>query len=191
MFGKFCKVLLAGSTPFVFWEFLFENVQVGLGWTIFRGNGWSSLMSHVRPKCLAGRAFWVRFVLPCRVVFVHSANTFWCLVWESNCECGLGSHILQTLLVYISNSRAGLGQVVWLPTPSGVHSANTFWWLVWGFDCGCALSSHTLYTLLAYISSDRAGLGQVVNFGSAISLPFLHLRVFILSERLGRKAGRL
>jgi hypothetical protein len=134
VFGKFCKVLLAGSTPFVFWDVPFENLyklgwvgqylgemvgghklehswgsQVGLGWTIFRGNGWSSLISHVRPKCLAGRAFRVRFVLPCRVVFVHSANTFWCLVWESNCECGLGSHILQTLLVYISNSRAGLG----------------------------------------------------------------------------------
>ena len=135
MFGKFCKVLLAGSTPFVFWDVLFENMyklgwvgqylgemvgghklehswrsQVGLGWTIFRGNGWSSLMSHVRPKCRAGRALWVRFVLPCRVVFVHaiwlptpsgvhSASTFWWLIWESNCECGLGSHMLQTLLV--------------------------------------------------------------------------------------------
>ena len=76
-------------------------------------------------------------------------------VWFGNpiVSVGLGSHILQTLLVYISNSRAGLGQVVWLPTPSGVHFANTFWWLFWGFDRGCGLGSHTLYTLLCWVRS--------------------------------------
>ena len=187
MFGKFCKVLLAGSTPFVFWDVPFENMyklgwvgqylgemvgghklehgwgsQVGLGWTIFRGNGWSSLISHVRPKCLAGRACRVRVVLPCRVVFVHSANTFWCLVWESNCECGLGSHILRTLLVYISNSRAGLGQVVWLPTPSGVHFTQHLLVVVLGIRSWVWIGfTHALHI---------AVLGQVVNFGSVISL---------------------
>jgi len=31
VFGKFCKVLLAGSTPFVFWDVPFENMYK-LGW---------------------------------------------------------------------------------------------------------------------------------------------------------------
>ena len=135
MFGKFCKVLLAGSTPFVFWDVPFENMyklgwvgqylgemvgghklehswrsQVGLGWRSQVGLGWTVLRGNGW-----GRLCGCRHLL----VFI-SPNTFWWLFWGFDRGCGLGSRTLYTLLCWVRSSI--LVRLFPCPlAPSGVH----------------------------------------------------------------------
>ena len=170
MFGKFCKVLLAGSTPFVFWDVPFENMYK-LGWVgqylgeMVGGHklGWvGQYFGEIVEvhSCLM-------FVLSVLLVVLSGLGLFFrvglCLfipptpsgVWFGNPIVSVGwVHTYSKHCWYISPiAELGWGRLCGCRHLLVFISPNTFWWLFWGFDRGCGLGSRTLYTLLCWVRS--------------------------------------